>query len=215
MRHFKFFASLTAISVVFAAPAFAADLPGPAPSYSAPVQQSYVPFSWTGAYVGVMGGYSWGEFDNNAGISLEGDGYHLGAYAGYNHQLHSNFVLGIEADIAASGLEDTTAGVKAEQNYVGTVRGRAGYAMDNYLFFVTGGLAYNEVEVRGATGISDDNMHLGYAVGTGVEALVTDSISARLEYQYTNFSDETYNIGAPVSADLDAHTVRAGIGYKF
>ena len=64
-----------------------------------------------------------------------------GGQIGYNWQ-SGQWVLGIEADIQGSGANDTFAAYKFSNPWFGTVRGRAGYAMNNVLLYVTGGLAY-------------------------------------------------------------------------
>ena len=51
-------------------------------------------------------------------------------------------MLGAEADIQGSGANDTFAAYKFSNPWFGTVRGRAGYAMNNVLVYATGGLAY-------------------------------------------------------------------------
>jgi outer membrane immunogenic protein len=42
---------------------------------------------------------------------------------------------------------------------------------------------------------SDSNTHLGWTAGAGAEAFVTDTITTRLEYRYTDYQSETYNLG--------------------
>lgn len=94
--------------------------------------------SWTGGYIGVNAGYSWGDFDQTAtfapfdllplaefdGFSgtygSDADGASGGAQAGYNWQVN-NFVLGFEADIQAANVESTVTG--SEVLEVGTVLG--------------------------------------------------------------------------------------------
>ena len=132
----------------------------------------YAPNTWTGFYAGVHGGYASGAWDgklettagnpannfagfNNPYQSIDGNGALAGGQIGYNKQINS-VVLGIEADASwtnlnGSGTYATDAPgynnnwVKAhhlELDYFGTVRARAGYAMGNFLPYVTGGLAY-------------------------------------------------------------------------
>src|SRR5215470_16504047 len=87
------------------APAAAADLPQPSPSYVSPAA---APIVWTGFYTGVEGGYGWGStahsFDNGApsGNSHPSGGLG-GAYAGYDLQL-GRLVTGLEGDIEGADL---------------------------------------------------------------------------------------------------------------
>src|SRR5580692_4229522 len=98
---------LTCVAVVaLATGALAADLPTRKEPPPAP---AYAPFSWTGFYIGVNGGYGWGSagnitLSNNLGVALaptagrQPAGGFGGAQAGYNWQT-GMFVLGAEADI--------------------------------------------------------------------------------------------------------------------
>ena len=85
-----------------------------------------------------------------------------GLQLGYNWQLSPNWLLGAEADIDWSGVRGsaTTGGIvtaipfanTAEEKikWFGTVRARLGYLpAPNLLAFVTGGLAYGQVEHTG------------------------------------------------------------------
>ena len=55
-----------------------------------------------------------------------------------------------------------------------------------------------------------------YTVGAGVEALVTDNITTRVEYRYTDFGSDTYSLDSgAVSSGYDDHSVKVGIGVKF
>jgi outer membrane immunogenic protein len=83
-----------------------------------------------------------------------------GVQAGYNWQIGSRWIAGVEADFALPHVEDaiaasyTTATLSAvsssaseEVKWFGTLRGRLGYLLtDNLMLFGTGGLAYGRVE---------------------------------------------------------------------
>jgi outer membrane immunogenic protein len=100
-----------------AAPALAADLPVKAPPMApAPV------LNWTGFYIGVNGGYSWGRssrdlnfFNPLNGVTLASgtgggrdmNGGLFGGQLGYNWQT-SNWVFGIETDAQWTGQKGST-----------------------------------------------------------------------------------------------------------
>src|SRR5262245_45379435 len=81
------------------------------PVYSAP-------FSWSGFYVGINGGGGWTTeservhytnlFNGNTDTihGAKADGGFGGGQIGYNWQVDRSIVLGIEADIQGSGIED-------------------------------------------------------------------------------------------------------------
>lgn len=121
-----------------------------------------------------------------------------GVVAGYNWQ-YASFVLGVEGDFNylnisgnasrdVSGVMDTliapptrgTENVNFEANWYGTVRARAGYAIDNVLIYGTGGLAYGDLDVnqslRAGNGResvawsgSSNGWNLGWTAGGGIE----------------------------------------------
>jgi outer membrane immunogenic protein len=105
--------AIASLSALVAAPAFAADLT-PAPVYKAPPPVVVPPPQWTGWYIGVNIGGSFGTATQTAtfpatilptspfgSASSDLDGVIGGAQIGYNWQT-GNWVLGIEADIQAT-----------------------------------------------------------------------------------------------------------------
>lgn len=199
----------------------------------APVMAGY---NWTGFYVGIHGGYAWGELGSNllgAG-NTDVDGWFGGGQIGWNWQgAGSPWVFGVEVDSAFANIEnDATIGAGAvvanafsEMDYFGTARLRLGYAFDRAMIYATGGVAWgnNEIGVNIATplfvaGASSSNMHVGYAVGGGIEWAIADNWSAKVEYLYLDFGSEQYFGGAGAGgfdADLSAHTVKVGLNYRF
>ena len=124
------------LATLMTSAAFAAD-----PMAVAPVAST---FNWSGGYLGVQGGYGWGDSDHLLGGTNEtahnnADGGVFGGYAGYNYQFSNNMVLGVEGDIAWSGQNGgpdiivSPAGVPNPPNAVstdvewtGALRGRLG-----------------------------------------------------------------------------------------
>jgi outer membrane immunogenic protein len=145
--------------------AAAADLPrrtvAPAmsPIMSVPV------FTWAGFYVGVQGGYAFGQdnlkvFSTATGLTygrIDGgdmDGLVGGVHAGYNVQFGS-LVVGVEGDIEASDLESKrsetyvaggifTDTYKASLDYQASLRARIGFAFDRALVYATAGVTYGD-----------------------------------------------------------------------
>lgn len=197
---------LLAAALFVAAPAYAGDLP----RYNNNPQVYRNIFSWTGFYAGVHGGWGWGD---TATANL--DGYAIGAQLGYNHQLVSGMTLGVETDLTFSGIDGAAAGGIFTADYIGTLRGRLGYAFDRVLIYGTAGLAYAGGELQVA-GLSNDQTHYGYAIGFGIEGMITNNLSARLEYIYTDFGSRTYQtVGPARSVSFDASQLRVGVNYRF
>lgn len=217
-------ALLAGSAVLAAAPAFAADLPEPVPV--APIAETPLPqaFDWTGVYIGGTVGYGWGEYGvepaGGGGGDFDSNGFLVGAFVGYNAALTQNWIVGIEADAAWLGSEDLDVGgavgnVETSNAWLTTYRARVGYAFDNFMVYGTGGLALGFGEADFAGG-SDENTHVGFAVGGGVEAALTQNITARAEYLYVDTGDKTYSAGGEsADVDLDGHLVKVGVAYKF
>lgn len=209
----------------------------------APVAAPEPAFTWTGLYIGAHAGYGWSDFDNEAISSygdLKPDGWFGGGQAGYNYQFSNNIVLGIEADASFGDQKDAISAVigdPAENAFMldyatkidafGTVRARAGYAIDRFLPYVTGGLAWanasldfhNQViadgDVRVDLRASDKQTFTGWTVGVGLEYAITNNITAKAEYLYADLGSKDFDLGTPVTADITMQTVKLGLNYKF
>jgi outer membrane immunogenic protein len=203
------------ITIFMMGAASAADLPRRA--VPPPVFTPVPVFTWTGAYLGVNAGYITTNDSrilttgmnnvaaNNIAIGArpsltraDSEGFTGGGQIGYNYQFTPGvgIVIGVEADAAYTDLRRTSlfVGTNGTQNFfrtsldfLGTARGRVGYAFDRVLVYSTGGLAYGNVNDRAlffaANGGSAlqffgdrSRIETGFAVGGGIEyALPTDS----------------------------------------
>ena len=189
-----------------------------APLVTAPAADAY--YTWTGPYAGGFVGYNFADFDTSGGASSDGEGVVGGVYAGYNLQTE-RFVYGVEGDIGASDVEaggySAAYGVPISANSTafGSLRARIGVQYDPILLFATGGLAVSNKELS-LGGARDDQTHVGYTVGAGVEAKVADGVTSRVEYRYSDFDEKSYDLGnVTVSSGFDEHSIRAGLALKF
>jgi outer membrane immunogenic protein len=196
-------------AVMFAGQALAADL-GYSGAPRGPARLGG--YSWTGPYVGANLGYQWTSITNNA---TSPSGFAVGVQAGYNWQMMNQFVFGVETDLQLSGADDVFAPWKFSNPWFGTLRGRAGYAMGNILFFGTVGLAYGGIEAQSTiTGISESKTHAGWTVGGGVEVALAGQWTAKAEYLYVDLSGRGYGLTG-VSNGLDSSLLRLGVNYRF
>jgi outer membrane immunogenic protein len=209
-----FFLSAT-VGLILNAPALAADMPLKA---APPVAAAY---NWTGFYVGIHGGYAWGDgtTENITGSAnfpagLIRDRHPSGPFAGgqigANYQF-GQWVLGVEADLAASGIEGheveespVTAGVLSHTNgrypWIGTVTGRLGFAMNNILFYGKGGGVWAGHESSSfttnasgtvTTRASGSETISGWTAGGGIEIGLHPNISIKAEYDHYDFGTST------------------------
>jgi len=167
-------------------------------------------FNWSGFYVGGHVDYGWGS-----AIGGNPSGFLGGLQAGYNFQVSPALVFGLETDISFTSIDDTVGAAKFGIDYLGTLRARLGYSIDRVMFYATGGLAYGRGELQIAN-LSNQQFHWGWTIGGGVEAMLTPSVSAKIEYLYVDLTDETYqSILGPMSVNYHTNIVRGGVNYKF
>ena len=133
-----------------------------------------IPWTWTGLYGGVhVGSVEAGRDDDFIG----------GVQLGHNWQA-GKLIYGVEGDISVSGADSV--------DWIGTVRGRLGYLINpSILVYGTAGLGMVETE-------RDSETELIY--GVGVEGMLTQATTVRLEY--LGFSDS------------DVDVIRVGLNFK-
>jgi outer membrane immunogenic protein len=226
--------------------ASAADLPvAPPPPPQAPA--AYVPpppvYNWGGIYIGLNGGYAFGSSDwEPAGGTATGNfdvnGGLAGGTIGANFQ-SGQFVFGVEADgdwtSIRGGLRSTTCPYTGtctfdtSNDWLGTVRGRLGYAFDRVLVYGTAGGAFGDIKgafsdtpAVGTIAISGKSTEFGWTAGAGVEVGITENITAKAEYLFVDLSKASVSCAAPTCApaftapvSFDASLVRAGLNFKF
>jgi outer membrane immunogenic protein len=224
-------------------PAVAADLPyrkgQPSPPMAEPA------FSWTGFYAGAQGGYAWGNDYTKEyftatwqyiGLTnyFKPNGAVYGLHAGANYQIGS-VVLGAEIDgegaRISGGFTDPPAAPfnpggygRTDISAQGSLRARFGFAFDRVLVYATGGLAMAKFQSTyanwGLVTESFDKTVSGYTVGGGVEYALTNNLTIRSEYRYTDYGliQNHSQIAFPGFSGTQKprySTVRAGISYKF
>jgi outer membrane immunogenic protein len=172
-------------------------------------------------------------------FNLASRGWNGGVQAGYNLQFSPNWVVGFETDFQGADQRDrqncivpcgtlvpinATPGalifpvnfsddsVEHRLRWFGTVRGRFGYATGTALLYVTGGLAYANIErnasVAGTTLVggttifntfagaySSNSIRTGGTIGAGLEAQLGGGFSVKAEYLYLDFGNisDTFN----------------------
>jgi outer membrane immunogenic protein len=194
---------------------------------------------------------------------IDGFGPVLGLQIGFNYQmplasvpllgllpwfgsLPGGFVIGAEIDNSWSGIHGDTTGSGVPPTTqglatfggrfanVGTARFRAGYAIDRYFFYVTGGFAYGVTKtyysLETATGFQSSGVstdvrsgvpsYVG-SLGVGVEYAVTRNVSVRAEYLYDGINAH-YELFHPVAGSQVGfgtrtmyHIGRLGVNYRF
>jgi len=218
-------------------PVAAADLP-PRPAYSpAPMMSPTPVYNWTGIYVGLNGGYGWGNQDPLNIITNRFDGESLGFSGGVfggtaGAQIQSgHVVIGFEADIDWANMKGSgtfvpsiggvlgPAAITASTNidWESTARVRVGYANQNWLFYATGGMAILGAKTSLTTtgGASCATL---IATCTGLSKQIGAALGAGVEYGITeNVSAKLeYLYITAASLDVSHHSeIRFGVNYRF
>lgn len=193
---------------------------------------------WSGAYAGLSVGYTdaksdqtvsvggtWGTesqalrdfVTTNYATQSQVKDVNYGGQLGYNHQVGSSLVIGLEADIAGlSGKDDQLRGPLAyppspaltytvastfDPKVSYGIKAKLGFASGKTLFYATGGWGWTTADI-GVDITSSGNYHKaaafshtfdGYQIGAGVEHKLGTNMSIRLDYGYTDQGDVTYD----------------------
>jgi outer membrane immunogenic protein len=223
------------VALAVATPAAAADLGARYPVKAPPPVAAV--WSWTGFYVGVNGGYGWGDSKWSllpAGLN-EGthhtDGGTIGGQIGYNWQI-GPWVVGLEAqgnwaDFDGSNVSLVAPGFTNRTNIdaFGLFTGKVGYAFNNFMVYATGGAAVQSVDYRyfttagGVTAGTADETRWGATVGAGFEYAFAPSWSAGLQYNHMFMGNRDVNFApAPNASDrirLDTDVFTGRVNYRF
>jgi outer membrane immunogenic protein len=223
----RLFLSLSAL-IAATAMASAADLPGrgaPHPpvqavptftwsGFYAGVHGAWISDNGEAERTGVLG-VSPDALPTRLGLSASGLGG--GAQIGYLWQFGS-LVAGLEADLTAMDVGRTRSfegvdgafalrtDLSSQMNWFGTVKGRIGLTMPSLLplfqqslVYVTGGLAYAQVEHQGQVTVTppgvgpqarSEEWITGFVIGAGTEHRLTQTVSIKSETLYYNLDDE-------------------------
>ncbi|MCR6500171.1 porin family protein [Shinella sp. CPCC 101442] len=191
-------------------------------------------FDWSGGFIGAQAGYIGGNghfYGSGDTAHPEPDGFVGGFYTGANYQFGNDIVVGVEADIAWSGARDSVLVYDAtgapwpadypvvqKIDWTGAMRARFGYAVDRWLPYVAGGVAFASVSQRLVGAIENfDANYTGWTAGVGAEYAVTDKIIVRADYRYSDLGSKSFEVlGAPpLNISLKTHSARLGIAFKF
>lgn len=204
--------------------------------------ETYDATDWSGLYIGLHLGVGAGQIGEVEDLNVNGvgggqtlgiigigedeygydlSGFFGGAQVGGMFQT-GMFVLGIQGDVSWAHLSgdytDAPPDVDtATIEWLASLTGRAGVAMDNVLLYALAGLAM-------AGGHSDyegdvvDHTFTGYTIGVGAAVQLDDNWSIFAEYAYSGFGDEDVYYPEHDESyvyDLDLSTFKVGFNYRF
>jgi outer membrane immunogenic protein len=202
------------------ASAFAADMPSPAPVHKAAPAPL---FNWTGFYLGVNGGGTWGRTNQpTPDVFMNISGGILGGTAGYNWQA-GNWVLGIEGDLDWASMKANqfvtcpASGCTTKFDAFASVRGRLGVTNGPYLLYATGGAAFTRARIFSGNGVVDGpwDIATGWTAGAGIEGAIDRNWSWKVEYLYASFGHFADANLVTWADNNKFNVVRAGLNYRF
>ncbi len=199
-----------------------------------PIVQGGGYFNWSGFYAGANLGGGVGRESFSATMpglmtttSDEIKGFVGGGQGGFNWQF-GPWVAGVEGDLQFAHQQNSVivSGIQFinSMTYFSTLRGRFGYALDEWLFYVTAGGGYAGYQatynLAGLGGFSETQGLPLLAVGAGIETQVWDRWTGRLEYLYLDSSSVSNTLAIPggtlaVSKTLHDNVIRTGLNYHF
>jgi outer membrane immunogenic protein len=226
-------------------------LGGPGPSETkdskAVVQPAPPPeCRWTGFYIGVHGGYSWGgqNFreleESDPAYVFDQDGLFGGGQLGFNLQLGSWFVTGVEGTFSGGDFDDSAdifpggehSRAHIGQDWFATIAGRFGVSFwsNRLLAYAKGGAAFTQLdyhteEINGGEQFNADDDQTAALLGFGLEYAFTCHWTLKVEYNHLFFGRnhvtgiETTGGGSGLERSFRAvderDTVQLGLNFKF
>jgi outer membrane immunogenic protein len=219
--------------------AFAADAPVLRESTVIPVPI----YTWSGFYVGVHGGWGFGDVNFiKTGADLANhtiDGGLAGGHIGFNWQMGSSWLLGIEASGTWSGMNKTVFGVfngvvnntrfpndqwTTEVKWLATVTPRIGVTISSWMWYLKGGVAFAEIDHHlaspdGAVSFDASGTQVGWTAGFGGELLLASNWIFGVEGNFYDFGSLKANSGIARfpdhEVDVNMWSVLGRISYKF
>jgi outer membrane immunogenic protein len=192
---------------------------------------------WTGVYIGGHVGYGWGnvlytdaeEDDLPDMDDWTIDGWLVGGQIGANVQMDA-LVFGVVGDLAWTNItgDSEEAGdntITTDINWLGTIRGKLGFAAESLFFYGTAGVAFAGIDhtltdawIDPPDVFTDSATQFGWVAGIGAEVKVAENVSVFGEALYHDFGardvsfdegDEEANLGVNLT------TVKVGVNFHF
>jgi outer membrane immunogenic protein len=178
--------------------------------------------------------------------SLDTSGFEAGGVIGYNYQFN-RWVVGVEASAAYLWLNDSyhfdglvvdgdtyEGNTSLKTHYLATFGPRLGYTFCKWLPYITGGVAFGDIDFHqeffipaagaffGQSGSKSEDQ-VGWFVGGGLQYAVADHWSVRAQYQYVDLGsisfDSAFTDNPPFTghheASLREHNASFAIIYGF
>jgi outer membrane immunogenic protein len=190
--------------------------------------------AWSGFSAGAAGGIAFGNAHSDISGRIETSSAFGSLYAQYNFQLSNGLVLGLASGISplpglfgnasrpcpaalCQGLQAVSE-FHTEVNWFADIRFRAGYAMGQFLPYMTAGFGFGEGRSSATTSVSDHpvselviNSNLrGGVFGVGLQYALTPHIAVDTLYLRVQASANRVPNGS-----IGTNALRVGLDYRF
>lgn len=181
---------------------------------------------YAGGYIGAGGRVTSAKLGPIGFNGIGGDGFLGGLLLGYNYQLTSDFVLGLQGDYAFTDMDTSLGiaglgGISANVGYenIWSISGRAGWLnTPDTMIYLLGGFSSAESDFAVNTvigGLRQSQTLAGYHAGTGIETKISDNLTARIEYRYTDFRSTSWGTGGLLNFEPSAHSTKIGLAWNW
>ena len=190
---------------------------------------------WQGFYVGAHAGYTDGEADSPYGnvggpyVFTDQDapdvsGAIYGIQGGYNWELGSSWVVGLEAQAGWGDREGDDNGTGGDVNGVEinneySVRARAGYLITpSWLLYATGGWVSMDVDATAPTTGAVNESVDGWTYGLGTEVRFGPHWSGFVEARHDDLDQTRFSFpadGYDEGITPETDSIRVGVNYRF
>lgn len=185
--------------------------------------------AFSGFFIGAQTGWQQdkAKVSSNTSQSVSKDGWMYGAQAGYDYRV-GNGVFGVEAMISGSSgtaeqIDNAGNSYKLNAGTTFGFSGRAGYVVSEpVLLYARVGYTWASYNYVFNQAIETSYDQDGITLGAGAEYQFAQNISARLEWNYADLGDDTFQRPAappvvflPQELNFERMGVSLGINYRF
>jgi outer membrane immunogenic protein len=136
------------------------------------------------------------------GVSGSEEDVLIGITAGYDYEMASGLVVGLEAEYTDSSVSLTATDVDVEGDRLSAkagrdlyIGGRIGFRpADFVMLYAKGGYTNTSLEIEyddGTVEVTTEDSFGGYRLGAGGEFSLSDDYAIRLEYRYSDYGSPT------------------------
>jgi outer membrane immunogenic protein len=191
-----------------------------------PVVYNQVAYWTAGPYLGINGGGGWGRSQWDGITTFDVSGALVGGTIGFNWRpgWAGWAVIGVEGDIGWSGIQGAPTvscppGCETRNHWLATARGRLGYVLNNFLPYLTAGLALGDIQATVPGFPGGSVISAGWTAGVGLEVEIVNYVRIKAEYLHVDLGDYNcgFNCGLAGNGNVSfyANVLRGGLNFPF